>query len=283
MKELTDTMLMEDMRSRLEFFEKELLAELDKYRGYQLYKPLMYAVSGGKRIRPLLLLLSFECVGGKGDKPLPIAVAIELIHTQSLIHDDVIDHSKLRRKKPSFYMRYGNDTALLSSDFVLAMVLDIISKCEKNRIIAEELAKASLKMCEGELEEVKHQSNGIDRETYIRILENKTASLFEVSAKLGAILGEGDEEEVQALSEYGRLLGIAYQLIDDIVDGKIVAKNPELGASNDLDSGINWMRKTALNYIETAKRRLEVLKESEAKHYLLKMPNLLIKNLTAKQ
>jgi octaprenyl-diphosphate synthase len=276
MKDLTYATFLEGMRSRLEVFENRLLLELKKYNNHRIYEPLLFALSNGKRIRPLLLLLSFESVGGKSADPIPLAGAIELLHTESLIHDDVIDSSKIRRGKPSFSMRYGPEIAMLSSDFLLASVLEIISKYKKTTILTKELSKVSIRMCEGELEEMEIKPNEISWEAYIRIIENKTASLFEASTKLGAMLGKGTEEEVKALSKYGMLFGVAYQLIDDIADGKAERNHPLSFLTKQSDR----MRKLTLNYIENAEKQLESLRKSEAKRYLLKMPRLLFEKRT---
>ncbi|NIQ06856.1 MAG: polyprenyl synthetase family protein, partial [Candidatus Korarchaeota archaeon] len=156
-----------------------------------------------------------------GVNPFPAAVAVELAHMESLIHDDIIDRDHLRRGQLAFHDSYGYEMALLSADFLLSMILEITSRSADPRI-AETLAQETCRMCEGELEEIRVCKSGheIGMDEYIGIISKKTASLFEASAKIGAIIGGAQEHEIEALSSYGKHLGIAYQIRDDITDLK---------------------------------------------------------------
>jgi octaprenyl-diphosphate synthase len=199
--------------------EKALEKELMVYSDSSFYKLLKYATEGGKRIRPTVLLLSSEALGMTGSKPIDAAVAIELLHTESIIHDDIIDEEAFRRNKVAFHIQFGFSTSLLTADFVFAMVLSIASRYDDRRV-AEEISKAASRMAEGEYNEllVDPKGNDLEWEKYIDIVENKTASLFQASAKLGAIIAGGNESQVAALSDYGRCLGIIYQIRDDLLD-----------------------------------------------------------------
>jgi octaprenyl-diphosphate synthase len=203
-----------------------LKRELDPYSWSQFYAPLRYACDGGKRIRPLILVLCTESVKKMG-KVLPSKVledaftaasAIEFLHTESIIHDDIIDEENLRRGKPSYHIKYGYNNSILTADFVLGIILNIGSKLNNPRV-SSELSNAAIKMSEGEMMEIKlYKDPKVSEDDYIKVVEHKTASLFEASAKIGAILGGGVEEEINAMANFGNLLGVAYQIHDDLID-----------------------------------------------------------------
>jgi octaprenyl-diphosphate synthase len=197
-----------------------LRLELDSYSWSEFHAPLRYASDGGKRIRPLILVLSSEFISGREPSPdsYLAASAIELLHTESIIHDDIIDEENLRRGKPSFHVKYGYNSSILTADFVLGVILNIGSKLRDPRII-NELAIAATRMSEGEMMEIKlNKSTDITEDDYIKVLEFKTASLFEASAMIGSLLGNGSQEQVRTMASFGRLLGIAYQIHDDLID-----------------------------------------------------------------
>ena len=199
--------------------DEALKRELALYSWSEFHAPLRYASDDGKRIRPLVLILSAESLGGEaGPDAYLAASAIELLHTESIIHDDIIDEENLRRGKPSFHVKYGYNSSILTADFVLGIILNIGSKLKDGRIMGE-LATAATRMSEGEMTEIKlTKSAELTEQEYIRVLEFKTASLFEASAKIGAMLGSGTAEQVKAMSSFGNLLGIAYQIHDDLMD-----------------------------------------------------------------
>jgi octaprenyl-diphosphate synthase len=205
--------------------EEALIRELDLYSWSEFYSPLRYACEGGKRIRPLLLVLSVEAIQTTNrdschvtDDAFMAGSAIELLHTESVIHDDIIDEERLRRGKPSFHIKYGYNSSILTADFVLGIILNIGSKMSNRRVI-NELSSAATKMSEGEMMEIRlAKHNDVTEDEYIKVIEHKTASLFEASTKLGAILGDGNEDQIHALGTFGNLLGIAYQIHDDLLD-----------------------------------------------------------------
>jgi octaprenyl-diphosphate synthase len=212
--------LLEQFAGHLARFEDALERELDLYSWSEFHAPLRYASEGGKRIRPLILVLSAECI--KHEKPpgdaYLAASAIELLHTESIIHDDIIDEENLRRGKPSFHIKYGYNSSILTADFVLGVILNIGSKLQDPRLI-NELSVAATRMSEGEMMEIRMgKAANISEDDYIKVLEYKTASLFEASAKIGALIGGGGEDQVRAMTSFGNLLGIAYQIHDDLID-----------------------------------------------------------------
>ena len=212
--------LTEQFADHLAKIDDALKRELDLYSWSEFHAPLRYACEGGKRIRPLILLLCAECVQSKkpdADAYLA-ASAIELLHTESIIHDDIIDEENLRRGKPSFHVKYGYNSSILTADFVLGIILNIGSKLKDLRIL-NELSNAATRMSEGEMMEIRlGKEPDISEDDYIKVLEYKTASLFEASARIGAIIVGGTEDQVHAMTSFGNLLGIAYQIHDDLID-----------------------------------------------------------------
>jgi octaprenyl-diphosphate synthase len=217
--------LIEQFGSYLSRIDESLVRELDLYSWSEFYAPLRYASDGGKRIRPLILVLSSEAVRIDKEKVADnsedvslASSAIELLHTESVIHDDIIDEEKVRRGKPSFHVKYGYNSSILTADFVLGIILNICSKIDDAHVSAE-LSKAATKMSEGEIMEIRFAKDPqLKEDDYIKVVEYKTASLFEAAAKIGAILGSGREDEVIAMGSFGHLLGIAYQIHDDLLD-----------------------------------------------------------------
>ncbi len=243
-----------------------LSRELKLYAHSRFHDPLIYATEGGKRVRPVMLMLSAEALGCKDDSVLGASVAVELLHTESIIHDDVIDEEKVRRSKLPFHVKYGYSASLLSADFVFAMILAIAARYDDRRI-AEEVSNAALQMAEGEYSEltIDPQIYKLTWDEYIRIVADKTASLFETSAKLGGLLAGGDEKEVQALAEYGRCIGIAYQLKDDLLDWRSHDKvSVGLLKTQSESEVVGKMKAQAESFAEEAKRQLMHLPRNEA-------------------
>ena len=259
--------------------EDALKREVDLYSWSEFHAPLRYACEGGKRIRPLILVLSAECVKSKKVEPdaYLAASAIELLHTESIIHDDIIDEENQRRGKPSFHVKYGYNSSILTADFVLGVILNISSKLKDPRII-NELSNAATKMTEGEMMEIKlGKEVDITEDDYIKVLEFKTASLFEASAKIGAITGGGDDDQIHTMTAFGNLLGIAYQIHDDLIDwsnenrlfNMLVRKN---GKPKDF---VDQMDKLYQSYASKAKNELrKISTHSEAKRHLEHLTDL---------
>jgi geranylgeranyl pyrophosphate synthase len=152
-----------------------------------------------------------------------MAAAIEMVHTATLVHDDINDHSLLRRGRPSVHARWGRTFALLTGDYMFAKVYELMAPYGPTYNVI--MADACCRLVEGEtLQAVAAKSGEIDRETYKRIVSLKTASLFEASARMGALIGGGSPREVDALADYAYNLGIAFQVVDDILD---VVGDPE--------------------------------------------------------
>ncbi len=153
------------------------------------------------------------------EKVLDAAVAVELLHAESIIHDDIIDQEASRRGRAAFHVRYGYSTSLLTADFVFAMILAIAARYPDRRV-ATTISNAAMNMCEGEYAEltIDPEVYKLDWEEYLEVISKKTAALFETAVRLGGLVGGASPEKLEALTEYGRNLGIAYQIHDDILD-----------------------------------------------------------------
>ncbi len=173
---------------------------------------------GGKRLRPRLLFNAYLAAGGTDlRQAMPLGVAIELIHTATLVHDDINDHSALRRGRPTINAKWGRTIALLTGDFLFTRAYALMAP-EGDRYNPL-LAEACGALVEGEvLQAVVAKSGHYDRDSYVRIITLKTASLFSCAARLGALKARASEQQVEALGTYARNLGLAFQIVDDVLD-----------------------------------------------------------------
>ncbi len=174
--------------------------------------------SGGKRIRPQLAILAFLAAGGEVvESVIPMAAAVEMVHTATLVHDDINDHSTTRRGKITVHEKWGKTFALLTGDYLFAKVYELMAPYGANYNVI--MADACIRLVEGEtLQAAAAKSGQMGRETYKRIIALKTASLFEAAARMGAMVGGASEEIVNASADYAYNLGLAFQIVDDILD-----------------------------------------------------------------
>lgn len=275
--------LLDQFSSYLSKIDEYLARELELYSWSEFYTPLRYASEGGKRIRPLILVLSAETISSNKrltteatEDMFLASCAIELLHTESVIHDDIIDKEDYRRGKPSFHVKYGYNSSILTADFVLGIILNIITKLNNAKISAE-LSKAATKMSEGEMMEIKLTKDLILKDDdYIKVVENKTASLFEAASKIGSLLGEGTEEEISAMGNFGHLLGIAYQIHDDIMDWNNEDRLFNILVRNNKESVefIERMENLYMSYSSKAKNELKKVSDSVSKKHLEHLTDL---------
>ncbi|HWA30977.1 MAG TPA: polyprenyl synthetase family protein [Rhizomicrobium sp.] len=174
--------------------------------------------SGGKRLRPLLTLAAARMCGYAGDKHVRLAAAVEFIHTATLLHDDVVDASELRRGKLAANLVWGNKPTILVGDFLFSRAFQLMVETGKMDVL-DVLAGASAVISEGEVLQLKSANNlKTTEEDYLRVIEAKTATLFSASAESGALLAGAPADQVAGLKAYGHNLGIAFQLVDDALD-----------------------------------------------------------------
>ena len=190
-------------------------------------------ISGGKRFRPILLLLSAKLCGVQGDHHISMASLIEFIHTATLLHDDVVDRAEIRRGKISANSIWGNEASILVGDFLFTKCFSLLVE-NGNWKILETVSKATTIMAEGELEElIRTNDLSLTEENYLHIISRKTASLISAAAQIGAILGNVSEERERALSDFGMDIGIAFQLTDDNLD--YISKEERFGKKISID------------------------------------------------
>lgn len=173
---------------------------------------------GGKRMRPILTMLIAKCFGDVNDVTQNAALGLELLHTASLVHDDVVDESTERRGQASVNASYNNKVAVLVGDYILSTALQRVS-LTKDSVIINVLAELGRTLSKGEILQLTNfENDGISEEIYYKIIESKTASLFKCCAEMGAISAHAGEEQIAAAMEFGRIIGIIFQIRDDIFD-----------------------------------------------------------------
>ncbi len=262
--------LLEIYGNYIKKIDASLNSELELYTESEFIEPLKYAMEGGKRIRPLILLLAAESVGKVDENAFVASCAVEFLHTESVIHDDIIDNETMRRQKDPFHIKYGYNASILTGDFVLGLILNISSRLDNPRI-TKDLSTTAMLMSEGEILEGRlEESEDVTFDDYIKVIDYKTATAFETAARLGAILGGGSEEQIEALSEYGHNIGIAYQIQDDLTDWKNEDKlfNLLIKKSSDPRDVFNKMEDLLKSYSEKAKIGLRKIHENNAKSNL---------------
>jgi len=262
--------LLETYGEYIKKIDQALDNELSLYSESEFIEPLKYSLEGGKRIRPIILTLAAESVGKIDDNTFSASCAVEFLHMESIIHDDIIDNETMRRQKDPFHIKYGYNTSVLTGDFVLGLILAICSKLDNARI-TKDLATTAMMMSEGEMIETRlENSNDVTFDDYLKVIEYKTATAFEVAARTGAIIANGDEDQIEALSKYGINLGIAYQIRDDLFDWKNEEKlfNILIKKTTDPRDVFNKMEELLKKYAEKARAALRIIPDSDAKNNL---------------
>jgi geranylgeranyl diphosphate synthase type II len=225
--------------------------------------------SGGKRIRPILSIAAFEAVGGKGDKILPFACGLEMIHTYSLIHDDLpaIDNDDYRRGKPTCHKVFGEAIGILAGDGLLTEAFRLMTKHsfgdpEIILNIVNEIARASgiSGMVGGQVADIESEGKEVDFPTVQYIHTHKTGALILASVRTGVKLGGGDDETLKAFTHYGERIGLAFQIVDDILN--VEGKAELLGKSTGSDLFKRKATYPSLMGIEESKRKAAELMES---------------------
>ena len=208
--------------------------------------------SGGKRLRPLLVLLSSQAIGYKGDDHLKLAAVIEFLHTATLLHDDVVDTSDLRRGRSTANARWGNAPSVLVGDFLYARAFEMMVELQSLRIMSV-LSRATAVIAEGEVMQLTNVKNpDLSESQYMEVIHNKTAMLFEAASHSGALLAGASSDQEIALRDYGKHLGLAFQLVDDVLDYRGDAEAMGKNVGDDLAEG-----KTTLPLIYAMEKGVE--------------------------
>lgn len=208
------TLIKNDLDNVNQVIRQELYSEVVLIRQISEY----IINSGGKRLRPILLLLVANALNYQGNQHYALAAVIEFIHTATLLHDDVVDESDLRRSKPTANAVFGNAASVLVGDFLYSRSFQMMVKTN-NMAVMKVLSQATNIISEGEVLQLLNCHNAdVDEERYMKVIHYKTAKLFQASAEIAAILGTQDSAIIKAFADYGMYLGTAFQLIDDVLD-----------------------------------------------------------------
>ena len=188
----------------------------------ELYEPIRYTLElGGKRIRPVLALMTGSLFSEHYQELIPAAIALEIFHNFTLLHDDIMDHSVLRRNKPTVHVKWNSSTAILSGDAMLILAFRMIQKSDEKSLpqVMDIFTQTALEVCEGQQFDMEFEGRmDVSEEEYIRMIGLKTAALIAASMKIGAIIAGASQKDAGLLYEAGKNLGIAFQLKDDLLD-----------------------------------------------------------------
>ncbi len=270
-----------DVRDRLNEKRAAVDAALDPLLTGQperLYEVMRYAVLGGKRFRPLLLLAAGETLGAQRSLALPYACAVELIHSYSLVHDDLpaMDNDDFRRGRPSCHKAFGEGRALLAGDGLLSLAFEVLSRapydpghCDRKEGALREIAAAAgvEGMIKGQWLDIDLAAGNADEAVFLDLVGRKTGALIRASVVAGAILAGAPAAALQAVAEYGAAVGLAFQIRDDILDAKPSPPAPELNAVAVFGSG--GARARLDSSLDAALRALDALPiDSDELRYL---------------
>jgi geranylgeranyl diphosphate synthase type I len=248
---------MEYLDERRERIEARLASVLDAVDPDELSEEVRHvALSGGKRVRPMITLLVCEALDGDADSALDYAVGVELVHNASLVIDDIIDESELRRSTPSAWAAFGHGPAIVASDGLLGEAFDLFSSDER---AMQAVAESMVNLGEGEALELVDPD---DETEYLDLARRKTGALFRAAAELGAIAADADAYTVEAFGQYAERVGVAFQMRDDVLDA--TANTGQLGKPAGRDAAMDrpsLIEVTDLSPEEATERARE---ESEA-------------------
>lgn len=213
------------MRSYKELYllvEQEIAGLKYEQQPAELYQPIGYMLSlGGKRLRPVMLLMANELFGGDVNQAVPAALAIEMFHNFTLVHDDIMDNAAIRRNQPTVHTKWNQTVAILSGDLMMIKALDLLCETQTDdiRSLISVFNKTAAEVCEGQQWDMNfEQENDITEYEYINMITLKTAVLLGCSLKLGALIANADKQDANHLYEFGKNIGIAFQIQDDILD-----------------------------------------------------------------
>lgn len=263
----------QNVKKQLEDYKKLIEQKLDEYIPVEypekIWESMRYSVlAGGKRLRPILCLEACRVICGSYEPAIPTACAIEMLHSQSLIHDDLpcMDNDDYRRGKLTNHKVFGESTAVLAGDALLSFAPQvIIQKTDKKtdprillKVLEEFVVNAGAeKLIAGQVVDIDSEGKQIDKQTLNYIHENKTGALFKLSLRTGAILGNADDSKLEALTEYAEKLGLAFQIMDDILD--VTSTLEELGKTPGKDAQEGKVTYVSFYGVEESKKLLASL------------------------
>lgn len=208
-----------------------------------LYEATQYLpLAGGKRFRPFLTMISCESVSGDSKNALPLAAGVELVHNFTLVHDDIMDHSVLRRNLPSVHVKFGEPAAILAGDLLFAKSFEAVLSTPLDfptfKHLQQSFIDCIIAICEGQQLDMEFEARKtVSEKEYLEMISKKTGALFELSAKGGGLVGGGNPQEVAALQTYGMSLGLAFQIWDDYLDMSSTQTTLGKDIGNDIRNG----------------------------------------------
>ena len=272
------------LKEKASFVEKVLKEYMPKEEGYQktVIEAMNYSLSaGGKRLRPILTLEACKIVGGNEDEAIPFAIAIEMIHTYSLIHDDLpaLDNDDLRRGRPTNHKVYGEAMGILAGDALLNYAFEVMLTGSINKENPEKYLKAINEIAKGagiygmiggQVVDVESENKQIEKEKLDYIHMNKTAAMMVGCMRAGATIGGANSEQMEEITKYAKNIGLSFQIVDDILD--IVGDEAKLGkkVGSDIENhkstypsllGLDKSKEIAHNLIDEAKKSIEKLSD----------------------
>lgn len=213
-----------EMKKRADFFNTQLEKFMQGGSPETLYNAMRHLpLAGGKRLRPVIAMLSCEAVNGDVIKVVPLSIACELAHNFTLVHDDIMDKSKVRRGLPAVHIKYGEPTAIIAGDLLFAKAFEAMHKTTVDANIFKNVEYGLIdcirEISEGQQLDMEFEKRKmVSEEEYLEMIKKKTAVLFQYAAEAGAILGGADSKQSNALSQYGMNLGVGFQIWDDYLD-----------------------------------------------------------------
>jgi geranylgeranyl diphosphate synthase, type I len=230
---------------------KEMIAEVDhallRYVDHGKHDKLIramkhYPEAGGKRMRPIMAMLTAEAVGRRGKAALPFGCSLEMVHNFTLVHDDVIDKDPMRRGRPAVHIAFDEPTAIIAGDALFALAYEVLADTDVDgealRRLLRSVSDTVFLVAEGQQMDVDNEDRtDVSRDEYLDMVEKKTAVLFACAAEGGAIIGHGTEMQIASMKEYARLMGIGFQIWDDVLGIKGDAKKTGKPVGSDIRNG----------------------------------------------
>jgi geranylgeranyl diphosphate synthase type II len=250
--------------------DERLFSFFDKEQPKSLYEPLNYILSGGgKRIRPMILILSCEVFGGRFEDSVDAGIAIEILHNFTLVHDDIMDNADTRRGKDTIHKKWDTDTAILAGDELVGLAYKSLLKTKSDSIreIVNVFTEGIIEVCEGQSFDKEFElRHDVKLDEYIMMISKKTSKLLETCAGIGTLIGNGTEEQINIMKRFAENIGLAFQIQDDLLDIKANEKKFGKKIGGDLKEG----KKTFLLI-----NALEIVKDENDKR---KLDSVIIKN-----
>ncbi len=240
--------LMKELKDRKKKIEQRIEDIFEDGKDHPLWDHMAYyPEAGGKKVRPFLAMITTEAFGESEEKAIPYGIALEFVHNFTLVHDDIMDQDDLRRGRMTLHKKIGDSHAINAGDGLFALSFELLSETdvegERIRMLLEELSSSVIRIAEGQEEDISFEETlDISEEDFIDMIEKKTGYLFRASARGGAIIADRGEKDIESIGEYGRKMGIAFQIQDDYLD--LVGDEEKIG--KDVGSDIKEGKRTLI-------------------------------------